>query len=40
MRQCAKEDCLKEVISRGKYCEEHRRKKENQRSRKKMMLTY
>lgn len=27
MRQCAKEDCLKEVISRGKYCEEHRRKK-------------
>jgi|688.fasta_scaffold721246_1 trehalose/maltose hydrolase-like predicted phosphorylase len=27
MRQCAKENCFNEFISRGKYCEEHRRKR-------------
>ena len=27
MKHCCKEDCFNEVISRGKYCEDHRRKK-------------
>ena len=27
MKRCSKEDCLNEVISRGKYCEDHRRKR-------------